>query len=736
MRKRVFLLFSSFLALAMVAVIPSELVAARWASPEPPAEPAAAQQEEAEELVKSILAELNQAKGMTTDEGVIGQINGIIDMVRKLEWLEFTDQEDTALRLKKIIAENLEQLINELPLTVAGATTALAAATEANPLHEELVRVRAKIERLIALETPLEAVPPEIPTLSRVPETERLIVYSAKFLCGPAFGKEGVQRGSYSTAVNVHNPHDGRVVLYKKAVIAQREDEPRGRISEFHRVVLGPDEAIEIDCLDIYGLLGPDEEEPDLTTTGQQQTLTALTPSTAEGSGGTQIQTSDIVPVSSLVRFIKGFVVIYASAPLDVVAVYTASTPVGFSLDVEYLSPSTASTIPYTPPTEGEECPQGCRCLTREEALKAGLTAWCGGEVKICEYDENQQPIRYCFEEPTEQVSCPDGCECLTGAAAQEKGWASCPGETRQCGTDSAGNAMHCFEVPTEEGECPQGCECLALTEAEAARQDLERCLDASCGTDVTGKAMYCYRRTTQVQCPDDCQCLAMSPDEAEKQGLEMCLDVSCGTDADGNAMYCYRRASQVQCPDDCYCLAMSLAAAEEQGLEQCLDVSCGTDAAGNVMYCYREATEDECPAGCQCLSDREARNLGYTLCGGKRIPCGYVPGAAEKWCYEPAVPTRISIEPTQASNLIGTEHEVTVTVYDKYGSPIPSLTVTITVSGANSMAPVTLTTNTNGQVSFDYVGNKTGNDTIVATIAAGLQATAFKSWYQRGAAQ
>jgi hypothetical protein len=51
-------------------------------------------------------------------------------------------------------------------------------------------------------------------------------------------------------------------------------------------------------------------------------------------------------------------------------------------------------------------------------------------------------------------------------------------------------------------------------------------------------------------------------------------------------------------------------------------------------------------------------------------------------------------------------------------------------------MAPVTLTTNTNGQVSFDYVGNKTGNDTIVATIAAGLQATAFKSWYQRGAAQ
>jgi hypothetical protein len=590
MKKTVFMFLSSFLAVAMVAIIPSELVAAKWVSPEAPAETAPAQQGEKDEVIGSILSELNRAKGMTTDEGVIGKLNGIIDSVRKLGWLEFTNQEQYALRLKYSIAETLEGLINELPLVTAGATTALAAMPESNPLYEELVRVRAKIERLIALETPLEAVPPEPPTISRVPETERLIVYSAKFLCGPAFGREGVQRGSYSTAVNVHNPHNARVTLYKKAVIAEREDDPRGRISEFRRVVLGPDEAIEIDCLDIYGLLGPDEEETELTSPGQQsQTLTAATPGTGEESDTTLIRTSDIEPVSSLVRFIKGFVVIYASAPLDVVAVYTASTTVGFSMDVEYLSPSTASTLPYTPPSEGAECPQGCKCLTKEEAVEEGLTAWCNGEIRICEYDENQRPLRYCFGEPTEQVQCPQGC-----------------------------------------------------------------------------------------------QCLALSP-----------------------------------------------AAAEEQGLEQCLDVSCGTDAAGNVMYCYRES-QDECPGICECLSDREARALGYTLCGGKRIPCGYAPGAAERWCYEPATPTRISITPSQASNLVGTEHEVVVTVYDEYGSPIPSIAVTITVNGVNSQAAVELTTNTNGQVSFDYVGTNTGSDTIVAVVD-GLQATAFKSWYRRG---
>jgi hypothetical protein len=732
MRKRIFMFLSSFLAVAMVAIIPSDLVVAKWASPAPPAESALAQQEEEEKLIESILSELNWAKGLTTDEGIIKQIDGIIDTVRKLGWLKFTNQEENALRLKYAIAENLENLINELPLASTGMTTALAATPESNPLYDEVVKVRAKIERLIALETIPEAVPPPPPTISQVPETERLIVYSAKFLCGPAFGKEGVQRGSYSTAVNVHNPHNARVILYKKVVIAKREDEPRGRISDLRRVVLGPDEAIEIDCIDIYSLLGPEEEEPELTAPGQQsQTLPAVTPGTEEGVPS--IQRSDITPVSSLVQFIKGFVVIYASAPLDVVAVYTASTPVGFSLDVEYLSPSTASTLPYTPPPEGGECPQGCRCLTKEEAVEEGLTAWCGGEVKICAYDEQQRPLRYCFEEPTEQVRCPDGCQCLTMAEGRGKNLPLCPEETRPCGTDTDGNDMYCYKVTTEG--CPQGCGCLALTPAEAEEQGLEQCLDVSCGTDASGKAMYCYRKTGQVQCPQGCDCLALTSVEAEKRGLEQCLDVSCGTDATGKAMYCYRKTSQVQCPQDCDCLAMTPAEAEKQGLEQCLDVSCGTDAAGVMMYCYRQTSEDECPRGCSCLTEREARDPAQSLCGGKYIPCGYTPGGPQKWCYETAVPTRIAIEPSQASNLVGTEHTVTVTVYDKYGNPLPGAAVTISVSGAHNLASVELTTNSSGKAVFDYTGKNTGSDIIVATVD-GLQATAFKEWYRRGTNQ
>ena len=116
---------------------------------------------------------------MTDDPEVIDMLNAIIDRVRKLGWLEFTNQEEDALRLKLIIAEYLEKLINELPLASTGATMAVAAMPTSNPLYEELVRVRAKIEKLIELERIPEEVPPPTPTISRLPVTDRLIVYSA-----------------------------------------------------------------------------------------------------------------------------------------------------------------------------------------------------------------------------------------------------------------------------------------------------------------------------------------------------------------------------------------------------------------------------------------------------------------------------------------------------------------------------------------------------------------------------
>lgn len=674
LRKTFFILLSSLLV-AVVAVIPSGSIAAKPDSSPPVSAPAPAQQEEEQDIRDEILEELTLARTLTDDASIQEQIDDFINRVKQLGWLEFTGQEEDALRLKYIIAKQLERLINELPLAAPGMTTATAAAPVANPLYEELFRVRAKIERLIDLETVPGEIPPPPPTISRPPDMERLIVYSAKFLCGPAFGEEGVQRGSYSTAINVHNPHSGTVYLHKKAVIANREDEPRGKISAFRRVKLGPDEAIEIDCVDIDSLLGYQQDVTRLSTLSRE-TETGLT--------APSLQTT-IRSVDSLVRFIKGFVVIYSTAPLDVVAVYTASTTAGFSLDVEYLSPSTVTTLPVPPPPEEARCPNGCRCLTRLEAEEEGYTAWCRGEIKICGYDD-QQNERYCYEKPTVVEECPQGCVCKTQLEAKRLGLSLCQGKQMRCGFDEDGYEMYCYEKPTEEVECPQGCRCLTELEAEEKGYSLCEGKEIRCGTDASGVAMYCYEiPTEEVECPQGCKCLALTPAEAEKQGLALCADIQCGT-----------------------------------------------DATGKVMYCYREITkEEECPQGCRCITELEAKKLGYTWCQGERIPCDYVPGGPTKWCFEEAVPGRITIDPTQDSNLIGTTHTVTVFVYDSYGNPLPNVTVNVSVSGANSYASGTITTNADGKATFDYSGKNVGTDIIVATVG-NLKATAYKDWYRR----
>jgi hypothetical protein len=726
--KKIFVIPILVMIVALVAaIIPASTVTAGLLSATPHPTPESAQTEEEEALREDILLELNQAKQYTNDPEIVKFLDAIINRVRNLEWVEFSSSVEDALEAKYAIAKLIEELINELPIASAGAAAATAATPSDNPLYEELVKIRAKIERLIILETPPEAVPPPPPEIERPPDMERLIEYSAKFLCGPAFGREGVQRGSYSTAVNVHNPHNGTVILYKKAVIANREDDPRGKISAFRRVELGPDEAIEIDCVDIVDLLGSQQTPTRLTA----PSLETATPMQDEetGSTGATLDASAITPVASLIGFIKGFVVIYSTAPLDVVAVYTASTPVGFSLDVEYLSPSTVTTLYVPPPTTESECPPACLCLTKEEAVERGYTEWCDGEIRICGYDE-QQRERYCFSRPT-GGECPDQCVCLSPEEARKLGYPLCPGETKICGYDEQQNPLYCYQVVTQE-ECPQGCVC--KTEVEAKRLGLSPCPGEriECGVDADGNVLYCYEQPSEEQeCPQGCECLTKP--YAEELGYSLCngQEIQCGTDTSGLVMYCYERPTVViDCPDECACYTE--AEAKRLGLSRCPGETrvCGYQN-GQEMYCYLPEEEEDCPPQCACLTELEAKRGSYSLCGGKRVSCEYQTGSAQKWCYEKAVPTRITLEPTQDANPIGTTHTVTVMVYDAYGDPLANATVSINVSGANSYASGTVTTNSSGKAEFEYSGKNIGSDIIKATIGS-ISATAFKEWYRK----
>jgi hypothetical protein len=109
--------------------------------------------------------------------------------------------------------------------------------------------------------------------------------YAAKFVCGKTDAGI-VAPGQYFTAINVHNPSERGIGFRKKFAIALPGERP-GPVSTFFRAKLGPDEAFEIDCPDIFRRTNAKE------------------------------------------GFLKGFVVIETPLELDVVAVYTAAGGTG-----------------------------------------------------------------------------------------------------------------------------------------------------------------------------------------------------------------------------------------------------------------------------------------------------------------------------------------------------------------------------------------------------------------------
>ena len=141
--------------------------------------------------------------------------------------------------------------------------------------------------------------------------------YSVKFVCGCAGDdcKCGpVAPGKYFTAINIHNPSDKLVKFRKKVAVALPGEQP-GHVSKFTSNALGGDEALEIDCPDIYRLAG--------------------------------------LPKGC---FLKGFLVIQSLTELDVVAVYTAAGADGHveTLDVEYIEPRIRRRPPPEKPPEKE----------------------------------------------------------------------------------------------------------------------------------------------------------------------------------------------------------------------------------------------------------------------------------------------------------------------------------------------------------------------------------------------
>ena len=123
-------------------------------------------------------------------------------------------------------------------------------------------------------------------------QTLQVRQYAAKFVCGKALEQLNFAPGTYYTTINVHNPALAAAVEFRKKFALAEINEQPGKISQWFGAALKPDQAMQIDCRNIYSHLG-------------------------------------IVPGT----FIDGFAVIQLSTKqeLDVVGVYTAAGNAGVS---------------------------------------------------------------------------------------------------------------------------------------------------------------------------------------------------------------------------------------------------------------------------------------------------------------------------------------------------------------------------------------------------------------------
>jgi hypothetical protein len=112
--------------------------------------------------------------------------------------------------------------------------------------------------------------------------------YAAKIVCGRQKEPDDrrLARGFYATAINIHNPDTEAATFFKKLALTLPPGGQRaGNVHPIARDNIGPDHALEVDCIDIRTR----------------------------------------IPSVLLEPYLEGFLVIQSDRPLDVTAVYTTA---------------------------------------------------------------------------------------------------------------------------------------------------------------------------------------------------------------------------------------------------------------------------------------------------------------------------------------------------------------------------------------------------------------------------
>lgn len=323
-------------------------------------------------------------------------------------------------------------------------------------------------------------------------------------------------------------------------------------------------------------------------------------------------------------------------------------------------------------------CPEGCTCLTDAQAKERyGTYTRCSADV--CGYQMSAptnalasgQIPKYCVKQGT-TPACPDGCACISEEDAKLKGLTErCDNSQTPCGyrldSSSATTAarripLYCFKLPsTTKPVCPEGCSCLSEAKAKERYGVFTRCSEEVCGKEVIQPAgaaaysvpQYCVKQGSTPVCPEGCTCI--SEEDAKLKGLTDRCDNSqtpCGyktaaTTANQRIpLFCYKIPTTAPvCPQGCYCLQAAEADLKfgPNNYTRCQAEPCGYDpsaasANGIPRYCFKPAATPVppgCPQGCLCTTDEIAKLKGLTPCRGQRTSCGTNSANQPQYCFE-----------------------------------------------------------------------------------------------------
>ena len=252
-------------------------------------------------------------------------------------------------------------------------------------------------------------------------------------------------------------------------------------------------------------------------------------------------------------------------------------------------------------PALAADCPSSCSCLLPAKAKELGYWDYCGGKQTICGYDL-QKNAKYCYLIP---VTCPPSCSCYSLEEGKMKGYTLCGGTRTLCGYGPNQVPEYCHQPPvTEEPPtCPLTCLCLETKMALESGYEYCGGKQTNCGEDATGHPLSCFEKPVTpapvpITCPASCSCYTL--EDGKQKGYTLCggTQTLCGYGANQAPMFCHEPPVTV------------------------------TPATVQVPQ--------KCSPSCSCYTQEEGTQLGYSLCGGKRILCGYGENQIPMYCYQP----------------------------------------------------------------------------------------------------